>query len=34
MINDKQLKKNAQSFTKRLSKNESELRIFIEYDKV
>ncbi len=34
MINNKQLKKNAQSFAKRLSKNEDELRILIEHNEV
>jgi len=32
VINDEQLKKNAQSFAKKLSKNEDELRILIEYN--
>jgi len=32
MINDEQSKKNAQSFAKKLSKNEDELRILIEYN--
>jgi len=32
MIDDKQLKKNVQSFAKKLSKNEDELRILIEYN--
>jgi len=32
MINDEQSKRNAQSFAKRLSENESELSISIEYD--
>jgi len=34
MINDEQLKKNAQSFAKRLSKNEDELRILIKHNEV
>ncbi len=34
IINDKQLKKNAQSFAKKLSKNEDELRISIKYNEV
>ncbi len=32
MINDEQLKRNAQSFTKKLSKNESELSILIKHN--
>ncbi len=32
MIDDEQLKRNAQSFAKKLSKNEDELRILIEYN--
>jgi len=32
MINDEQLKRNAQSFAKKLSKNEDELRISIKYN--
>jgi len=32
MINDEQLKRNAQSFAKKLSKNKDELRILIEYN--
>jgi len=32
MINDEQLKRNAQSFAKKLSKNKDELRISIEYN--
>jgi len=32
MINDEQSKRNAQSFTKKLSKNEDELRFLIEYN--
>jgi len=32
MIDDEQLKRNAQLFAKRLSKNEDELRISIEYN--
>ncbi len=32
MINDEQLKRNAQSFAKKLLKNEDELRISIEYN--
>jgi len=33
VINDEQLKRNAQSFAKKLSKNEDEMRISIEYNK-
>jgi len=33
MIDDEQSKRNAQSFAKKLSKNESELSISIEYNK-
>jgi len=32
MIGDEQSKRNAQSFAKKLSKNEGELRISIEYN--
>jgi len=32
VIDDEQLKRNAQSFAKKLSKNEDELRISIEYN--
>jgi len=32
MINNEQLKRNAQSFAKKLSENEDELRISIEYN--
>jgi len=32
MINNEQSKRNAQSFAKKLSKNEDELRISIEYN--
>jgi len=32
MINDEQSKRNAQSFAKKLSKNEDELRILIKYN--
>ncbi len=32
MIDDEQSKRNAQSFAKKLSKNEDELRISIEYN--
>jgi len=32
MIDDEQSKRNAQSFAKRLSENEDELRISIEYN--
>jgi len=32
VIDDEQLKRNAQSFAKRLSENEDELRISIEYN--
>jgi len=32
MINDEQSKRNAQSFAKKLSKNEDELRISIEFN--
>jgi len=32
VIDDEQLKRNAQSFAKRLLKNENELRISIEYN--
>ena len=34
MINDEQLKRNVQSFAKKLSKNENELRISIEHNEV
>jgi len=34
MIDDEKLKRNAQSFAKRLSKNEDELRISIEHNEV
>jgi len=34
VINDEQSKRNAQSFAKKLSKNEDELRISIEHDEV
>jgi len=32
VIDDEQLKRNVQSFAKKLSKNEDELRILIEYN--
>jgi len=34
MINDEQLKRNAQSFAKKLSENEDELRISIKHNEV
>ncbi len=34
VIDDEQSKRNAQSFAKKLSKNEDELRILIEYNEV
>jgi len=34
VIDDEQSKRNAQSFAKKLSKNEDELRILIEHDEV